>query len=85
MANTTFINNVTLTDAAWFNDVNDLAYEGTVPTTATWRPSSANRLIYSSAAGQLTSLAPTNTAYLTSDASGVPQWTAGIPAPTTTT
>lgn len=35
MTSTTFINQVTRTDAGWFNDVNDWVYEGVVPTGAT--------------------------------------------------
>jgi hypothetical protein len=31
MADTTFTNGSTLTDAGWFNDVNDLVYSGTFP------------------------------------------------------
>ena len=37
MADTTFTNGVTLTDAGWFQDVNDQTYQtGTTATTFTW-------------------------------------------------
>lgn len=46
MANTIFNNQQTLTDAGWFNDVNDFIYEATIPA-GSLTPASPNQILYS--------------------------------------
>jgi hypothetical protein len=76
MSTTNFIAHSTVIESSWLNDVDAFIYQGVVSAGASWYPSAANKLIYTSAAGQLTSLTTAVSSYLTTDGAGNLQWTA---------
>jgi hypothetical protein len=79
MANTTFVDQSTVVNAAWLNDVNDLIYEATIPV-GTLKPVAANKILYSNGATTVTwSTAAAANQILTSNGSAVPTFASALP------